>query len=76
MKLLSAIGSGLPFDWRLIVNGYLPEFGYEQGLLNTDYSVDDLRRLGSITERAQQFGLKPGFSEAIRVGVPIAKSGL
>ncbi|ABI93310.1 DUF4105 domain-containing protein (plasmid) [Roseobacter denitrificans] len=76
MKLLSAIGSGLPFDWRLIANGYLPEFGYEQGLLNTDYTVDELRRLGSITQRAQQFGLKPGFSKAIRVGVPIARDGL
>ncbi|MDW3221630.1 MAG: DUF4105 domain-containing protein [Paracoccaceae bacterium] len=76
MKLLSAIGSGPPFDWRLIANGYLPEFGYEQGVLNTDYSVDDLRQLGRITQKAQQFGLNPGFSDAIRVGVPAAKPGL
>lgn len=70
VKMLNAIGSGLPFDWRLIVNGYLPELSYERGALNTEYSIRDLRRLGSVTPKGQAFTLKPGFSEAIRAGVP------
>jgi hypothetical protein len=38
--------------------------------MNTDVSLDDLFRLGDITERANTVGLNEGYSAAIRVGVP------
>lgn len=70
VKMLSAVGDGIPFDWRLIANGFLPEMAYERKTINTDYSISQLRELGSVTPKAQEVGLVPGFSEAIRVGVP------
>ncbi len=71
-KMMKAVGNGPPLDWRIVVNGYLPEFGYERGALNTAYSIEDLRELGKISARAQEFGLSPGFSTAIRANVPKA----
>lgn len=70
LKMLNAIGNGIPFDWRIIVNGYLPEYGYERGSVNTGYSIEELRELGSVSPKGQAFGLRPGFSDAIRQGVP------
>lgn len=69
-KTMKALGLDIPFDWRMVVNGYLPEYLYDMGALNMDYSVDELRRLGRIAENARTTGLVPGYSEAVRAGVP------
>lgn len=69
-RTLRAAGLDFPFDWRILANGYLPEFLYERGKLNTDYTVEELRSLGRITDRVAASGLNAGFSEAARRGVP------
>lgn len=69
-KTMETMGLEIPFDWRIIVNGYLPEFLYDRASVNTDYSAQELRDLGRITDRALQVGLGPGYSEAIRQGLP------
>lgn len=70
LRMMAAVGDRLPFDWRLVVNGFLPEYAYDQGALAKGYTVEELRRLGRIVARAQAHGLKPGFAQAVRVGVP------
>ncbi|MGA9252871.1 MAG: DUF4105 domain-containing protein [Roseobacter sp.] len=70
-KMLSLAGEGIPFDWRIIVNGYLPEMMYDRGTVNTSVSISDLRELGRIAPRALAVGLGPEFSNAIRQGVPV-----
>lgn len=70
-KMLSLAGEGIPFDWRIIVNGYLPEMMHDRGTLNTSFSISDLRKLGRIAPRALAAGLGPMFSNAIRQGVPV-----
>jgi drug/metabolite transporter superfamily protein YnfA len=70
IKMASAIGDNIPFDWRLIVNGYFPNYLYDHGALSTSVSLQELRQLGKIDARAIAHGLQPGYSEAIRVGVP------
>lgn len=64
------VGADLPADWRLLINGYMPEYLYERGALDTSVSLDVLYQLGDITERAQAAGLTEAFSKAIRDGVP------
>lgn len=64
------IGANLPLDWRLLINGYMPEYLYERGALDTDLSLEALFQLGDITERAWAIGLNEGYSAAIRDGVP------
>lgn len=70
IRMMAAVGDRLPFDWRLVVNGYLPDYAHDQGALAKGYTVEELRELGRIVERAQAHGLKPGFAQAVRVGVP------
>jgi len=70
-KMLDAMGTAPPLDWRIVLNGYLPDFGYERGVVNTDIPLSELRKLGRIAPRAHEAGLGPGFSSAIRVDVPV-----
>ena len=70
VKMIRAVGDLLPLDWRLVVNGYLPEYAYEHGALDTRLPLSRLRALAHIDKRAQAAGLSPGFSQAIRSGVP------
>ncbi len=74
VRMMQAIGSGLPVDWRLLANGYVPDFAYDHQALDMRHSISDLRALGRIERRANAYGLKPGFSEAIRQGVPAPES--
>lgn len=71
VKMLRAIGINVPLDWRLIANGYLPDLLYARGVLDTRVPLDQVRALGRLNERAVAVGLTPGFSDAIRVGVPV-----
>lgn len=70
LRMVRAIQVNVPFDWRLIVNGYLPDFAYDRGALDTSVPMSELRALGQIEERAIAAGLTDEYSEAIRVGVP------
>ncbi|WP_424984767.1 DUF4105 domain-containing protein [Microbulbifer sp. S227A] len=70
VRMMQAIGNGLPLDWRLLVNGYLPDYAYDHQALDMRHTLPDLRALGRIDPRARAHGLKPGFSGAIRRDVP------
>lgn len=70
-KMMRAVGDIAPFDWRLIVNGYLPEYAYSRGALASGFPLQALKAAAHIDERARAAGLSsPDFSQAIRVGVP------
>ncbi len=70
LKMMKAVGRSLPLDWRLIANGYLPDYAYDQDALDTSMPLERLRELGTIRPRALAAGLGKAFSSAIRVGVP------
>jgi len=70
VKMMRAVGDVVPMDWRLIVNGYLPEYAYERGALGTSLPLADLRQRAHIAVRAKAAGLSPDFSRLIRVDVP------
>ena len=36
-RLIRSLGGVLPFDWRLIVNGYLPSYLYDHGAVTTPF---------------------------------------
>ena len=69
-KLIRAAGGTLPFDWRLIVNGYLPGYLYDRGAVVTTIPLSELMALARIDERAKAADLLADFSRLIRVGVP------
>ena len=70
LRMMEAVGDRFALDWRLIANGYLPDYAYDHGSIDTRVSLEELRQLGSISERAQLAGLAEGYSTAIREGVP------
>jgi len=69
-KLVRAAGGTLPFDWRLIANGYLPGYLYDRGAVITTIPLSELMALARIHERAKAADRSPDFSRLIRVGVP------
>ena len=69
-KLVRAAGSTLPFDWRLVVNGFLPGYLYEHGAVVTTMPLSELIERGRISPQAKAADQSPDFSRLIRVGVP------
>ncbi len=68
--MIRSLGGALPFDWRLIVNGYLPGYLYDRGAVATDIPLAELMQRARITERPRAADQSPDFSRLIRVGVP------
>jgi len=68
--MVKRIVGGLPFDYRVLLSGYLPEYVYGVGGLDSRYPLEELRALGYISERAKRSGDGAGFSADIREGIP------
>ncbi|GLZ26637.1 membrane protein [Stutzerimonas stutzeri] len=68
--MMRQIVSGLPFDYRLLLTGYLPGYLQDVGGLEQSFSLQELRQRGRITERARRAGDDTDFSRLIREGVP------
>jgi hypothetical protein len=57
----------VPFSWKILVSGYLPQYLYERGRLEDHgLSFDDLQRRAAVNLRAQQADQAPDFSRRIR----------
>ena len=71
--MMKRIVGRLPLDYRLLLSGYLPEYVYGVGGLNRNFSLEELRDKGRITERAKLSDRSANFSEDIRRGLPGAQ---
>jgi uncharacterized protein DUF4105 len=69
-KLARAAGSTLPFDWRLVVNGFLPGYLYDHGAVVTTMPLSELMERARVSPQAKAADQSPDFSRLIRVGVP------
>lgn len=57
----------LPFSWKLLASGYLPEYLYQHGrLAGSERPFADLQRDALINAKAQAAGDSPEFSRLIR----------
>lgn len=56
----------LPFSWKIVASGYLPEHLYEAGLLDTSVNFSELRQRAHVNARAQAADAAPDFSRIIR----------
>lgn len=68
--MVQSIIGGLPLDYRLLATGYLAGYVYDLGGLQMDFSLDQLREQGRITDRARQADTAEDFSTRIRQSVP------
>ena len=69
-KLADRLVPGLPIDYRVVLSGYLPAYLHERGALGTRYSLEDLTAMGLLPSDIAFDGTGPGFSAAIRAGLP------
>ena len=68
--MMKRIMGHLPLDYRLLFSGYLPEYVYRVGGLDRRYTLEELRALGRIGDRARKADRSETFSADIRVGIP------
>ncbi|MFQ3217255.1 MAG: hypothetical protein ACI87C_001784 [Paraperlucidibaca sp.] len=79
--MMQRIIGDLPWDYRLLASGYLPNYVYDLGGLDTRYDFAILERMGYVSRRVnaalsdaaaadakEASGVE--FSRAIRVGIP------
>ena len=64
------VGPVQPWDWRMLVNGYLDDMLYEQGTIDTSLPLAELQARSQISERARAARDDPAFSTRIREGLP------
>jgi hypothetical protein len=63
----------LPFNWKVLVSGYTPEYVYDNGRLDTSLPFEDLKKRSRINDAAQAADRAPDFSQRIRAGLPGTK---
>ncbi len=60
-----------PFDWRMLVNGFMDELLYDKGEIVTDgLPFPELKNRALINDAAHSADQSPDFSKLIRVGRP------
>jgi hypothetical protein len=69
--MVRSIHPGLPLDARILFSGYVPNYAYEVGALDTRLTFARLRELARIHDKAVQADADPRFAERIRAGVPV-----
>jgi hypothetical protein len=69
-RMLRRIVRRLPFSYRVLLSGYMPEYFYRVGYLDQRYPLEELRALGFVSERGRIADESPTFSTDIRRGIP------
>jgi hypothetical protein len=59
----------LPFSWKILLSGYVPEYLYESGRLDTRIPFEQLQRQAHINPVAQAADQSPDFSQRIRATI-------
>jgi hypothetical protein len=65
------MGISMPFDWRLLVNGYLNELLYERNVIDTSRPLEVVNASSLIDTRAKAADQDPDFSADIRQGIVV-----
>ena len=66
--------SHLKFSWKILASGYVPEYLYESGRLDTSVPFPELQRRAHVNARAQAADSATDFSRRIReAAVPVPK---
>jgi hypothetical protein len=60
-----------PMSWKILLSGYVPEYLYNMGRLDTTRPFAELERLSLVNARAHKADRDPEFSRRIREGLPL-----
>ena len=56
----------VPYSWKILASGYVPEYLYENGRLDTRVPFEELQKESLVNPRAQAADQAPDFSRRIR----------
>ncbi len=62
------VPGSVPYSWKILLSGYLPQYLYEQGRLDTRVPFEELQRRAHINHLAQAADGAADFSQRIRTG--------
>jgi hypothetical protein len=69
--MMTRVNPGHPrYSWKILLSGYVPEYLYEEGRLDTSLPFDELRRRAYINPLARDADQAGDFSQRIRIGLP------
>jgi hypothetical protein len=59
-----------PWSWKILVSGYVPQYVYELGRMDTSVPFAELERRARVNDRAHGAERDPAFSQRIRAKTP------
>jgi len=68
--MMHTVTSSIPFDWRILLTGHLPDYLYEHAAVDTRIPLEELRERADVTSRVDGSLSEVAFSSRIREGVP------
>jgi hypothetical protein len=66
VAMMRAVGATVPLDWRLLVNGRLPEYAFDHDALESGLTLAQAKAKAPVSAKAKAHGLSKGYSDAIR----------
>ena len=71
-KIANVVEPGIPFDRRVLLSGYFPDYAYDHKALDQSLPFAELRKRAEIATRAKAAddAESGAFSQAIRSGIP------
>ena len=60
-----------PLSWKILLSGYVPDYLYELGRIDTSQPFAELEKLSLVNARAHRADKDPAFSQRIRDGLPV-----
>jgi len=60
-----------PMSWKILLSGYVPDYLYELGRIDTSRSFAELEKISRVNARAHAADKDPAFSQRIREGMPV-----
>jgi hypothetical protein len=59
-----------PLSWKILLSGYVPDYLYELGRIDTSMPFAELEKVSLVNPRAHAADKDPDFSQRIREGLP------
>lgn len=59
-----------PMSWKVLLSGYVPDYLYDLGRIDTSRPFAELERISRVNERSHAAGEDAAFSRRIREGLP------
>ncbi|VFU09956.1 DUF4105 domain-containing protein [Methylocella tundrae] len=68
--MLRTLSPTFPLDWRVLLNGFLPSYAYQHGLIDTSIPLAEVIARAAVTDRIMMGLSEVAFGQRLREGLP------